>query len=66
MKKVQNPQHSTVTELCGFCVGCLLGGLGGVAAGLWCRTEVAIVTNYALGFVGGGFLGAIITRQFTR
>lgn len=58
--------HSPIKELCGFGVGCLLGGLVGVSIGLWCRTEVAIITSYGLGFVSGGFLGAIITRHLTR
>ncbi|MDA7893356.1 hypothetical protein N9B38_00425 [bacterium] len=66
MKTNKSVSHSPIKELCGFGLGCLVGGLTGVGAGLWCQTEVAIITSYAIGFLSGGFLGALITRRLTR
>ena len=66
MKTNKRANRSTIKELCGFGAGCLLGGLVGVAAGMWCRTELAVISSYGFGFTGGGILGAIITRRLTR
>lgn len=66
MNTNKSVSHSPIKELCGFGLGCFLGGLAGVVVGLWCRTEVAIITSYGIGFVGGGFLGALTTKHFTR
>jgi uncharacterized protein YcfJ len=61
------PRHrSSIKEVCGFGLGCLLGGLIGVSAGLLSRNETVIVCSYCIGFVGGGFLGAFVTRRLTK
>ena len=53
-------------EVSGFGLGCLLGGSMGVLAGLLLKNETAIVVSYGIGFAGGGFLGAFITRRLTK
>ncbi|MDB4749585.1 hypothetical protein OAF83_01640 [Rubripirellula sp.] len=61
------PHHrSSIKDVCGFGLGCLLGGLIGVLAGLLSRNETMIVFSYCIGFVGGGFLGAFITRRLSK
>jgi hypothetical protein len=61
------PLHrSSIKEACRFGVGCLLGGLLGVLAGLLSRNETVIIFSYSIGFVSGGFLAAFATRRRTK
>ncbi len=65
MNNSQQPHRSRIKEMCGFGLGCLLGGLTGVLAGLLSSNETLIMLCYCIGFVGGGYLGACATRRLT-
>jgi len=64
--KMATRQSSSIKEMCGFGMGCLLGGMAGVLTGLLCRSEWAIISSYSIGFAGGGFLGALIVKRLTK
>jgi len=66
MKNQKHPQASSIKEILGFGLGCLLGGLAGAATGLLFRAEAAVATSYVIGFTGGGFLGTLVTRRLVR
>ena len=66
MKVLRKSSSRPIREILGFGLGCLLGGLTGVGFGWLCRTEVAIITCYGLGFIGGGLLGSLLTRRMTK
>ncbi len=61
----KKPLRSRIKEVCGFGLGCLLGGLLGALAGLLYSDEIVVILCYSIGFIGGGFLGISATRRLT-
>ncbi|MDB4494183.1 MAG: hypothetical protein ACR2N1_06255 [Rubripirellula sp.] len=61
----KKPLRSRIKEVCGFGLGCLIGGLLGALAGLLSSNETVVILSYSIGFIGGGFLGTSATRRLT-
>ncbi len=61
----KNSHRSRINEVCGFGLGCLLGGLLGAVAGLLSSNETVVILYYCIGFIGGGFVGASAMKRLT-